>query len=46
MRNALPVTSPERASEITDARIGPTHGAQRSPRLAPSKRPPENPVLF
>lgn len=45
MINASRVTVPEIASDITDARIGPTHGVQRRPSERPMRRPGPNPGL-
>ena len=39
------VTIPVRASEITEAKIGPTHGVQRSPKESPIKNPGIKPGL-
>lgn len=46
MKNAWLVTCPERAREMTLARIGPTHGVQSSPSESPIISPPLKPVLF
>jgi len=43
MINALSVTVPEIASDITDASIGPTHGVHKRPSDRPIKRPGPNP---
>lgn len=45
IKNASKVTVPVIASDITDARIGPTQGVQRSPTEKPISSPPLNPVL-
>jgi len=45
-KNALPVTLPVIASEMTDARIGPTQGVQSNPRLMPMNIPPVKPVFW
>jgi len=45
IKKASKVTAPVIAREITDARIGPTHGVQRSPTEKPISNPPPNPVL-
>ena len=46
MKNAVVVTDPDNASEITEAKIGPTHGVQISPKLNPKTKPPINPSLL
>ena len=46
IRKASKVTVPVMAREMTEARIGPTQGVQRSPRDRPIKIPPRSPVLF
>src|SRR3989338_3873660 len=45
IKNADSVTSPLKASEITEASIGPTHGVHKSPMLIPIKIPPKKPSL-
>jgi hypothetical protein len=46
MKNASNVTVPVIAREMTDARIGPTQGVQRSPIERPMMIPPKNPDRF
>ena len=46
IRKASRVTIAVMAREMTEARIGPTHGVQRSPSDRPIKIPPLSPVLF
>src|SRR3989344_5913861 len=43
MKNALPVTLPVRAREMTDANMGPTQGVHISPKLKPTRIPLRNP---
>lgn len=39
-------TLPVIASEMTEAKIGPTHGVHNNPKEMPTKTPPQKPVLF
>ena len=39
MSIALPETLPDKAKDITDAKIGPTQGVQTSPKLKPMRNP-------
>ncbi len=43
IKNAAPETAPVKANEITDAKIGPTHGVQINPKLIPTTNPPPKP---
>src|SRR3989344_521494 len=45
MKKALSVTVPVIANEITDARIGPTHGVHNRPRDNPTITPPTKPLF-
>lgn len=45
IKKASVVTVPVRASEMTDAKIGPTQGVHNSPMENPIKIPPQNPLF-
>ena len=40
------MTVPVKASEITEAKIGPTHGVHNRPTESPIRSPPPKPDLF
>src|SRR5258708_26885976 len=45
-KTAVKLTFPVSASVVTDARIGPAQGVERSPREIPRRNPPKKPVFF